>query len=195
VVIRALAPNALDRYPDVKTFLTALSASTVVPSAQKAPEIESETRCPSCGAQNQSGRFCRKCGARLGKPSRTALPKASTPSPPPAKTSTVEESVLDEPIQVTRVDVGRVHVGKGIEVGETVIARPTAVASFDLEVEFPEPLAMPELDVHQWADFERGPVIAMPEPPEMPSIDWAEIAPPMPSVPVIEDDPASGESD
>jgi hypothetical protein len=30
-------------------------------------------------------------------------------------------------------------------------------------------------------------VIAMPEPPAMPVIDWAEVAPPMPEVPVIED--------
>ena len=195
VVVRALAPNPADRYPDVKTFLTALGASTVVPSEQKALEIEAGTRCPSCGAESQTGRFCRKCGARLGKPSSSALPKASTPPPPPVKESTIEESVLDEPIQVTRVDVGRVRIGKGIEMGQTVIARPTAVASSALEVEFPEPLDMPELDVHQWADSERGPGIAMPEPPEMPSIDWAEIAPPMPSVPVIEDDPASGDSD
>ena len=195
VVVRALAPNPADRYPDVRTFLTALGASTVVPSEQRALEIESGTRCPSCGAQNQSGRFCRKCGARLGKPSTSASPKPSVPSQPPARERTIEESVLDEPIQVTKVDVGRVRIGKGIEMSETVIARPMAVAGSDLEVEFPEPLDMPELDVHQWADFEHRPVIAMPEPPEMPSIDWAEIAPPMPTVPVIEDDPASGESD
>ena len=36
VVVRALAPNPADRYPDVKTFLTALGASTVVPAKQKA---------------------------------------------------------------------------------------------------------------------------------------------------------------
>jgi hypothetical protein len=30
-------------------------------------------------------------------------------------------------------------------------------------------------------------MIAMPDLPDMPIIDWAEIAPPMPEVPVIED--------
>jgi hypothetical protein len=69
------------------------------------------------------------------------------------------------------------------------------VAGHDLEVEFPEPLDMPELGVHQWAEFEQEPAIAMPEPPEMPDLDWAEIAPPMPEAPVIEDDPASEDSD
>ena len=203
VVVRALDPNPADRYPDVRTFLTALSASSVVPSEQRATEIESGARCPSCGAGKQTGRFCRKCGTRLGRPSTPApsqpstpaTPRTSTPSPLPFKESALEESVLDEPIQVTKVDVGRVHIGKGIDMSETVIARPTAVASHDLEVEFPEPLAMPELGFQQWADFEHEPAIAMPEPPEMPGIDWAEIAPPMPEVPVIEDDPASGDGD
>ena len=195
VVVRALAPNALDRYPDVRTFMTALGASTVVPSEKKMAEIESGVRCPSCGAGKQTGRFCRKCGTRLGQPRTPARPKAPAPSQLPFKESALEEALLDEPIQVTHVDVGRVRVGKGIEMGQTVIARPTAVASLDPEVEFPEPLTMPELDVQQWAAIEHEPAIAMPEPPEMPSIDWAEIAPPMPEAPVIEDDPASGESD
>ena len=79
--------------------------------------------------------------------------------------------------------------------GDTVIAHPTAVASSELDVEFPEPLAMPELAVQElWAAMEHEPAIAMPEPPDMPSIDWAEIAPPMPKVPVIKDDPVSGEN-
>ena len=195
VVVRALAPNPADRYPDVKTFLTALGASTVVSPQQKEPEIESGATCPSCGAGSQKGRFCRKCGARLGQPPTPTQPRTSTPSQPAPQTSALEESLLDEPIQITRVDVGRVHMGKGVELGETVIAQPTAVASAELEVEFPEPLTMPELDLQQWAGFEQDLAIAMPEPPEMPGIDWAEIAPPMPEVPVIEDDPSSGESD
>jgi len=195
VVLRALDPNPEDRYPDVNTFLTALSASTVVPSEQRATEIESGARCPSCGAGKQTGRFCRKCGARLGQPQTLAQPKTSSPSPRAPQTSALEKSLLDEPIQITKIDVGRVRVGKGVELGKTEIAQPTAVASTDLEVQFPEPLAMPELDIQQWAGFEQDPSIAMPEPPEMPGIDWAEIAPPMPEVPVIEDDPTSGESD
>ena len=200
VIAKALAPDPLDRYPDVRTFMTALGASAVVPSEQRAMEIESGARCPSCGAGKQTGRFCRKCGTRLGQPrtpAQTSAPaqtpapaqtRAVTPSQLPFKESALEEAVLDEPIQVTKVDVGRVRVGNGIEVGETVIAQPTAVASLDLEVEFPEPLTMPELDVQQWAAVEQQPAITMPEPPEMPDIDWGEIAPPVPEAPVIEDD-------
>jgi hypothetical protein len=191
VVVRALAPNPADRYPDVKTFLTALGASTVVPAKEKATAVAADDLCPRCGTGKQTGRFCRKCGLRLGQPQTTTPPQL------PFKESALEESVLNEPIQVTKVDVGRVRVGKGIEMGATVIAQPTAVVvSSELDVEFPEPLAMPELDVHElWAAMEQEPAIAMPDLPEMPSIDWAEIAPPMPEVPVIEDDPVSGDSD
>jgi len=189
VVVRALDPNPADRYPDVKTFLTALGASTVVPAKEKTGVVASADRCPSCGTDKQTGRFCRKCGSRLGQP------QTATPPQLPFKESALEESLLDAPIQVTRVDVGRVRVGKGIQMGDTVIVHPTAVASSELDIEFPEPLAMPELAVQElWAAMEHDPAIAMPEPPDMPSIDWAEIAPPMPEVPVIKDDPVSGES-
>jgi hypothetical protein len=188
VVVKALARDPIDRYPDVKTFLTALGASTVVP-AQKPEAVASEGSCPNCGAENQTDRFCRKCGARLGRP------QAPAPSQPVAKKSALEEAVLDEPIQVTRVDVGRVRMGKGIDVGETVIAQPMAVASPEMEAEFPELLPMPELDVQWWSAIEHEPALTMPEPPPMPDIDWAEIAPVMPEVPKIEDDAVSEESD
>jgi hypothetical protein len=39
------------------------------------------------------------------------------------------------------------------------------------------------------------PLITMPEPPEMPVIDWAEVAPPIPEVPSIGDIPADAEAD
>jgi hypothetical protein len=188
VVVRALAADPADRYPDVKTFLTALGASTVVP-ARKPVEAASQGSCPQCGAGNQTGRFCRKCGARLSQPRKIGR------SPLPVQESALEEAVLDEPIQVTKVDIGRVQIGKGIETSETVIVQPTAVAGPDLDVEFPDPLPMPHLEVQQWAATEQGPAIEMPEPPPIPDIDWAEIAPPMPEVPKIEDDPVSEASD
>jgi hypothetical protein len=46
-----------------------------------------------------------------------------------------------------------------------------------------------------WPSQGDQPLIAMPDPPAMPVIDWAEIAPPMPEVPVIDDMPADAESD
>lgn len=188
VVVKGLAPNPADRYPDVRTFLAALGASTVVP-ATEAPAEASGQSCPNCGAEGQTGRFCRKCGHRFGK----AQPAA--PPPPVRKERTVEDSILDEPIQITSVDVGRVQVGAGIAMGDTAIATHLEVASQDLEVEFPEPLDMPELDVHSWAATDQEMAIAMPEPPAMPTIDWAEVAPPMPQVPTIQDDAVSEESD
>lgn len=192
-VVKALAPNPADRYPDVKTFLVALGASTVVPTGQ-AQAVAAQGVCPRCGTENQNSRFCRKCGFRLAQPQTVAPPRKVSPVPPPRTEPAPRRSVLDEPIQVTKIDVGQVSVGKGIDLRETVIARPLEVASLDLDVEFPEPLAMPELGVDLWAEMEQEPAITMPEPPAMPGIDWAEIAPPMPEVPVIEDDPVSGES-
>ena len=53
---------------------------------------------------------------------------------------------------------------------------------------FPEPLEMPDMTAGSlWPPTEGGSAIAMPEPPPMPVIDWAEIAPPMPEVPSIEE--------
>jgi hypothetical protein len=95
---------------------------------------------------------------------------------------------LDEPIQVTRVEVGEIEVGEGVEVHDTVIAQPMSVATGKLHDQFPEPLVMPKFDTTSlWPAMGGQPLIAMPEPPAMPVIDWAEIAPPMPEVPTIED--------
>jgi serine/threonine protein kinase len=185
VVVRALAPDPNDRYPDVKTFLAAFGSTTLVPPKEKAQAVTASGSCPHCGAEKQKGRFCRKCGQRLepAQPAAPSLPK-------------LERSVLDEPIQVTKVEVGRVKVGKGVEVHDTVIAEPMVVVSDDLEVEFPELMEIPRLDVESlWPSLGDEPMIAMPEPPAMPDIDWAEIAPPMPEVPVISDTPVDEESD
>jgi hypothetical protein len=98
--------------------------------------------------------------------------------------------VLDEPIQITRIEVGRIQVGSGVEVEDTVIAQPMQVAGDDLDVEFPAPIEMPRLDLDAlWPATGDGLPITMPEPPPIPEIDWAEVAPPMPDVPTIEDIP------
>jgi serine/threonine protein kinase len=177
VMIEALSPEPEDRYPDVQSFLAAFGAISLLPAAQKAPASASGVECPNCGTGNQTGRFCRKCGQRLVRPEPAALPRSARSG-----------SVLDEPIQVTRVDVGHIEVGNGVEQQETVIAQPMMVATDALDVDFPSPLEMPKLDLEGlWPEMGDHPLVSMPQPPEMPVIDWAEIAPPMPEVPKIFD--------
>jgi hypothetical protein len=183
VVVKALAPDPANRYPDVRSFLAALGSVTLAPAVRQATPQDAAGHCPQCGAAGQKARFCRKCGTRLEE--RTAVP----PSAP-------AESVLDEPILITTIDVGRVEVGTGIEVQQTTIAQPISVATGEQAEMFPEPLPMPEVDFHV---LEGGSgdelLMAMPELPSMPTVDWAEIAPPMPEVPTIEDIPVGEEND
>jgi hypothetical protein len=175
VMVKALAPSPSNRYPDTKAFLVALGAVSLVPAAEVRPAAVG-VRCPRCGADKQTGRFCRKCGARL--PQQAAVP------PPSAR---VERSLMDRPIQVTKVEVGRVDVGKGVEMTETIIAQPMPILAGDLEVEFPAPLEMPKLDMQGLGSSSAYQLmLTMPEPPAMPVIDWGEIAPPMPEVPTLE---------
>jgi hypothetical protein len=55
---------------------------------------------------------------------------------------------------------------------------------------------MPRAELTElWPEVESQRMIAMPEPPDMPIIDWAEIAPAMPAVPTIEDIPINPEDD
>lgn len=178
VVVKALAPDAADRYPDVKSFIAALGSVSLTARREKPPAAAAGRRCPRCGTPNQAGRFCRKCGARL--PKRETIESAERLPP--------QKSVLDEPIQITHIDVGSIDVGKGIEVQPTVIAQPMPVATGDVQEQFPELLPMPQLDLQAlWPGLDDEPPVAMPEPLSMPSIDWAEVAPPMPEVPTIED--------
>lgn len=178
VVIKALALDPADRYPDVKSFLAAFGSVTLAPMVRRKAEPQG-VRCPQCGIEHQTGRFCRSCGTRLDRPKTTAR-------------STPEKSLLDTPIQITKIEVGHIEVGKGIEMREMVIAQPMPVAIGEAIEQFPEPLAVPTLDTASlWATVDEQLAIAMPEPPAMPVIDWAEIAPPMPEVPTM-DDIASG---
>jgi hypothetical protein len=86
-------------------------------------------------------------------------------------------------------------VGKGFEIKQTEIAKPMEAITGELAAMFPEPLAMPELDMSGLAPAADQSLITMPEPPPMPVIDWADIAPPMPAVPTIEDIPVKQEGD
>lgn len=185
VVVRALDPDPAARYPDAQTFLAALASTMLVRPADQPQARAPDGSCPRCGAEKQHGRFCRKCGLRLVQPA---------PAGPLAPS--LEESVLDEPIQVTKVEVTGFGIGAGVELIETDIAQPMRVASRELAGEFPEPLEMPKMDLQSlWPSQGDQPMIAMPDPPAMPVIDWAEIAPPMPEVPAIEDIPAAREND
>jgi len=176
VVLKALDPNPADRYPTVKLLLAALGAVSLASLAQPQPAkaATGELRCRRCGALNPPGRFCRKCGARLQQPGPSA------PATPPRS--------KDEPILITKIEVGHLEIGKGIEIHETTIARPMPVATEDLAAQFPEPLEMPRLEgLGLWPTADGQPLVAMPEPPPMPTVDWATIAPAMPEIPVIQD--------
>ena len=176
VVVKALALDPGERYPDVKAFLVAFGAITLVPMLTKAQTTPDIVHCPQCGAENQGGRFCRKCGARL-EPTRS-IPMAA---PGHAKAPTA--------IQVTKVEVGRVEIGKGVERQETAFAQETTVVSSELASQFPEPLEMPKLDdASLWPSLAGQSPIAMPEPPPMPAITWPTIATAMPEVPSIPKD-------
>jgi hypothetical protein len=175
VVVRALDPNPANRYPDVRSFVAALGAVKLASKVQKSSEL-SVVRCPKCGTDNQSARFCRKCGARLKQP------EADVPRPPRAA------SKLDEPIQITKIDVGHIDVGPGVEIHETAIAEPASVASGEMLSLFPQPLEMPRLDLAELGLAAADELaLSMPEPLPIPTFDWAGIAPPMPVVPSIGD--------
>jgi hypothetical protein len=183
VVVKALAPAPGDRYPDVKSFLAALGAVVLVPATKPSTAGIGGVRCPRCGAENQTGRFCRRCGARLAQ---------ASPAPAPAPA----QSKLDEPIQITKIDVGHIELGSGIELQKTAIAQPTTVATGEVQSQFPEPLKMPDVDDSAlWPTEKDQWLIPMPEPLAMPVIDWAEAAPPVPQVPAIDDTKIGEEND
>lgn len=203
VVLKALETDPADRYPDAKALMAALGSVMLVPARAVEKPAAASDRCPKCGAGNQSGRFCRKCGARLQQEhAPAARPKAAAAEPPPR----LPKSILDEPIQVTTVEVQHQHVGEkkeielgvgqGVKVHETSIAQPMLVATGDVQEMFPDPLPMPAAaSLDSWPAQSEAPVLAMPEPPAMPVIDWAEIAPEMPKVPSIESLPSMDELD
>jgi serine/threonine protein kinase len=195
VVVKALAPDPTERYPDVKSFITALGGVSLATAREAPPPSTADWSCPRCGATNQTGRFCRKCGARLEQREEPEDSAREWAGRSQARPVSPQKSVLDEPIQITRIDVGIIEVGKGIEVQDTVIAQPMEVASGEVGALFPDLLPMPELDLHDlWPGSHSEPAVAMPQPPPMPTVDWGEIAPPMPEVPTIEDVPADKES-
>ncbi|HFD40302.1 MAG TPA: hypothetical protein ENJ31_10725, partial [Anaerolineae bacterium] len=174
VIVKALSPDPADRYADVGAFLTALGVGQLKAQPPAAVTPARGRRCPRCGAEGQTGRFCRKCGFRLPEPEQT---------PPSAG-----RSRLDEPIQITKISVGHIEVGAGVEMQPTPIARPRMVAGGEASAGFPEPLEMPHVDpADLWAGMSDAANFAMPEPPPMPTIEWAEGAISMPEPLVFEE--------
>jgi serine/threonine protein kinase len=175
VVVKALALNPEERYPDARSFLTALGAVSLAPLLEKTYELTAEGQCTNCGARDQNSRYCRKCGVRL-KPAQKEGPIPTS------------DDVLAQPIQITKIEVGRVQIGKGVELHDTEIAAPMSVATGELLDLFPEPLEVPRIDTHEmWSTVLEESQVVIPEPPPMPTIDWAEIAPPMPEVPTFDE--------
>ena len=96
VLVRALAPNPTDRFPDVKAFLAALGSVSLTARAQPAPDETGGRTCPRCGTPNQAGRFCRKCGAQLDQPAARPSERRQ-PTPPPARAPEPSQPVLKPP--------------------------------------------------------------------------------------------------
>jgi serine/threonine protein kinase len=183
VVVKALSPNPEDRYPEVRSFLAAFGAVTLAPMVTKTAAAKAPSLCSKCGAQNQTGRFCRKCGGPL-KQEKVVAPVAQP------------DSILDEPILRTTIDVGSLEVGKGIQLHDIIIFTPSPVATGDVLDLFPEAPEVPRIKVQDLQTFMGERLVpAMPQPPPMPVIDWGNIAPPMPEVPIIEDIPINAEGD
>ena len=101
VIVKALAPDPAARYPDVRSFLAAFGAVSLAPVAEKVWPVTPGDRCSRCGAQDQSGQL-------LPQVRRQAVKPQTSQSRPHHR-----KSKLDEPIQITRVEVGRIEVGKG----------------------------------------------------------------------------------
>lgn len=197
VLARALDPDPTRRHPNVKVLVADLGSVSLVPPGQREASEETGGRCPNCGAEGQQDNFCRKCGTPLRSPKVTARTRPyDSHDADDDRPLRVEDVVLDEPIQITRVDVGHVPVRHDVIVNDTAISQPMMVATGEQSDLFPEPLPMPQMETEDlWPILGDRPIIAMPEPPEMPSIDWAELAPPMPEVPKIEDIPIGEERD
>jgi hypothetical protein len=131
VVVETLSADTEDRLPEVRSLVATLGSVILALALVKAKKTPHTSACPQSGADRQTGRFCRKSGTRLDR---------HPPAAPPAA-----ESILDEPIQVTEVTVGRVRIGKGIVVRQTAItSSPVPMATGELAAEFPEPLGLPK---------------------------------------------------
>lgn len=174
IIVKALAPNPAERFPDVKSFLLALGAVTLIPAQAKMQALSATRRCPKCGTHNQAGRFCRKCGTPLGLPAPAAEAAGVQPSTGPAS----------RPADGT---AGSIQSDRGIPGEETVLAKPATILAVDSAIPFPDPLPMPQVHLEElWAELAREVQGAMPKPPPMPVIDWAEAAPAVPQAQTIE---------
>ncbi len=158
VAAKALAPDPANRYPDVKSFLAALSAVSLVPVLEQAQTVTPEGSCPKCGARNQTGRFCRKCGTRLKQPEKLA--EGAKEKTPAQQAAEAFEAAAPAP---------------GVGAAPTPVSQ---VAPGAFTSAFPEPLPMPQVDLQGvWQSLATQVKVSMPEPLPMPVIDWGSMVP------------------
>jgi len=160
VIAKGLNQDPAERYADVHAFVAALGSVPLIPAVSAALSAPPSRTCPKCGTRNPSGRFCTKCGATLPPLG------AAEPVPPAGEVVPAEEPAA------------------GVIESVSPAARPVSAASVEPGAQFPDPLPMPEIDLEGvWAHLAEQTRLCMPEPPTMPVIDWAEVAPPMPEIP------------
>ncbi|HNS50726.1 MAG TPA: serine/threonine-protein kinase [Anaerolineae bacterium] len=184
VISRALAQDPAQRYADAHDFLAALGKVAVVPAVSAAVRATTRT-CARCGTRNPIGRFCTKCGAPLEEAATAAEPTggASPPQRAQSTASGLPERAADQAAIPAAVRTGLPATGEPETVPAFVVS-PLTVASGELAARFPDPPPMPEIDLDGvWARLAEQTRLAMPAPPEMPVIDWAAVAPPMPDIP------------
>ena len=92
LAVKALALDPAERYPDVKAFVAALGAVTIAPAVTKTKPAATGQRCPQCGTENQTGRFCRTCGTRLPEVTPTPGPATAAKAAAPSTAKTAAPS-------------------------------------------------------------------------------------------------------
>lgn len=186
VIARALAQDPAQRYADAHEFLVALGAVGLVPAAGAVAKAATR-RCARCGTRNPTGRFCTKCGALLQEAAPAVEPAGGARAPQAAALP-----ARGRPVEAVAQDAVLAAMSQPVlpaipEAVPVFAATPLPVAADEPAARFPDPLPMPEIDLAGlWARLAEQTRLAMPAPPEMPVIDWAEVAPPMPVIPAIQ---------
>jgi serine/threonine protein kinase len=117
VVLKALAKEPRDRYPDAEGYREALVAALAqieAPGSVRVPERASTIKCPSCGSLNApTQKFCGDCGASTTTAMVRPFGERDTASPPKSA-SRSEISVVKQRNDVdgTRVQFPLAFIGR-----------------------------------------------------------------------------------